>query len=61
MDYPWRKDLTLRFQYLYEEYDSSDWALEGIEADSVSNLLSLGADPYDYDVSVFYVSGRWSF
>ena len=61
LDYPWREDLTLSLQYLYEDYDSADWALEGINADSVSNLLSLGADPFDYDVSVFYLSGRWSF
>ena len=60
LDYPWSDRLSLRLQYLYEDFDSADWALEGVNADTVPNLLSLGADPFDYDVSVFYLSARWA-
>ena len=35
--------------------------LEGVEPATVPNLLSLGADPYNYDVHVFFVGVRYVF
>jgi len=56
LDYEWRETTTFRFGYWYERYRSTDWALDGVQPATVSNLLSLGADPFNYDVSAFLVS-----
>jgi MtrB/PioB family decaheme-associated outer membrane protein len=59
LSYPYSKSLSFGFDYLYEKFESDDYALDGVEPDTVSNLLSLGADSYNYDVSVFYLSMRY--
>ncbi len=56
LDYEWRESTTFRIGYWYERYRSEDWSLEGVQPATVSNLLSLGADPFNYDVSTFLVS-----
>jgi MtrB/PioB family decaheme-associated outer membrane protein len=48
-------DLSLR----YESFDSNDWALAGVEPDTVPTVLTLGADPYDYDVWVLGLGFRY--
>jgi len=48
-------DLNLR----YESFKTRDWALEGVAADTISTVLTLGANPYDYNVWVFGVSFRY--
>ena len=61
LSYPYSKSLSFGFDYMYENFESDDYALDGVEPDTVSNLMSLGADSYDYDVSVFYLSMRYQF
>jgi len=39
-------------QLRYESFDSEDWALQGVQPGTIPNVLSLGADPYEYDVFV---------
>ncbi|MDH4048075.1 MAG: MtrB/PioB family decaheme-associated outer membrane protein [Gammaproteobacteria bacterium] len=48
-------DLSLR----YESFDSNDWAIAGVEPDTIPTVLSLGANPYDYDVWVLGLSIRY--
>lgn len=48
-------DLSLR----YESFMTSDWAISGVQPDTIPNVLSLGEDPYDYDVWVLGVSFRY--
>lgn len=52
-----RLDIDAGFRY--ESFSSKDWALAGVEANTIPAILSLGADPYDYDVWVFSVSFRY--
>ena len=59
--YPYNKSLSIGFNYMYEKFNTHDWALEGVEASTVPNLLSLGADPFNYDVHVFYLNLRYVF
>ena len=47
---------TVRVGYWYEYYRSDDWALDGVQPATVPNLLSLGADPFNYDVSTVLLS-----
>jgi MtrB/PioB family decaheme-associated outer membrane protein len=54
-------DLRLRFRY--EDFSTSDWALQDVEAATLPTVLTLGADPYDdqlylVSLSVRYVLGR---
>ncbi len=39
-------NLELRF----ERFEADDWGLEGVGPATIPNVLSLGANPYDYDV-----------
>ncbi|MGI9202456.1 MAG: MtrB/PioB family decaheme-associated outer membrane protein [Woeseiaceae bacterium] len=52
-----RLDIDAGFRY--ESFSSNDWALAGVEPNTIPAVLSLGADPYDYDVWVFSVSFRY--
>ncbi len=52
-----RLDIDAGFRF--ESFSSSDWALAGVEPNTIPAILSLGADPYDYDVWVFSVSFRY--
>lgn len=57
--YSERLDLVLGWQY--ESFDSDDWAWSGIEPGTLPTILSLGADPYEYDVNVVRASVRYYF
>jgi len=46
---------------MYEKFETDDWTLEGVGPDTVPNLLSLGADPYDDSTHVFFVGLRYVF
>jgi MtrB/PioB family decaheme-associated outer membrane protein len=45
----------------YEHFDADDWALDGVEPDTLAAILSSGADAYDYDVNLVGLSFRYSF
>lgn len=47
--------------YAYQQLDSRDWALDGVEADTASNLLSLGIDSPDYQVNLFGFALQYTF
>lgn len=44
----------------WERFDAEDWGLEGVAPDTISSVLTMGANPYDYDVWVFGVGFRYS-
>ena len=48
-------DLAVR----YEQFETNDWALQGVEPDTIPVVLSLGADPWDYDVWVVTLGFRY--
>jgi MtrB/PioB family decaheme-associated outer membrane protein len=48
-------DLNLR----YESFTTNDWALAGVEPDTIPTVLALGANPYDYDVWVVGLGFRY--
>lgn len=59
LEYPYSEKLTIGVEYFLEELETDDWALDGVEPDTVSNLLGLGAKAWNYDQSVVYVSVRY--
>ncbi len=61
IDYRWSDRWGLRFHVEHEKYDSTDWALDGIEPDGIPNILSFGAESPDYGVTVIRVQARYRF
>jgi len=53
--------LSLRVAYWHENYDSSDWSLDGVSSDTVSNLLALGELSPSYSNDVVKLSMRYQF
>jgi MtrB/PioB family decaheme-associated outer membrane protein len=45
----------------YEHFDAHDWALDGVEPDTVPAILASGADAYDYDANLIGISFRYRF
>jgi MtrB/PioB family decaheme-associated outer membrane protein len=48
--------LSVRLEYGYASYHTSDWALNAIGPDTIPNLLAAGALPYRYDVNLIGLS-----
>lgn len=42
--------LSVNAGLYYEDFSAEDWALAGVAADTIPVVLTLGAEPYDYDV-----------
>ncbi len=53
--------LSWRFGWLYEDYDTSDWWKDGVDEDTISNVLSLGEDSFSYRIHMPVVSMRYQF
>ncbi len=47
--------------FRYEHFDSRDWALDGVQPDTVPAILASGAEPYDYDANLAGISFRYRF
>lgn len=61
LSYPYSARTRLLLSYWYERFEAEDWALEGVDPDTVSSLLSLGAEPYDYHVNVIFLGLQYHF
>ena len=57
--YQWTKALQIRFRYMREQYNSNDWALDGVGPSTVPNLVSLGIQPYRDNVNLFALTVRY--
>lgn len=57
-DYRWSERVTLRFGLRLEDLFVSDWALAGVDPDTVSNLLWSGQLEPDYELEVFELGVR---
>ena len=60
-DYRMKDNLTLHLAYWYEHYSSEDWMLDGVDADTISNVISFGEVSPDYNVNVVMMSVSYLF
>jgi MtrB/PioB family decaheme-associated outer membrane protein len=60
-DYRLEENLTLHASYWYEHYHSSDWMLDGVDPNTVANVLAFGQDSPDYDLHLVMMSVRYRF
>jgi hypothetical protein len=43
----------------WERFETADWALDGVQPDTIPVVLTMGADAYDYDVWVVGIGVRY--
>jgi MtrB/PioB family decaheme-associated outer membrane protein len=60
-DYNLNERSILHVYYRYEDYDESNWAVDGVTPGTISNVLSMGEVSPDYTIGVFAVSLRYAF
>ncbi len=53
----WETTIDLR----NEQFSTADWSLQNVEPDTLPLILTLGADPYDYDVWAVGIAVRYRF
>ncbi len=51
-----RKNTKLRLDYRYEKYDADDWSIDGVNADSIPEVLLLDEDNPSYDQHIIGLS-----
>jgi hypothetical protein len=61
LTYAWNERTDVIFTWWYENLDTRDWALQGIQPATLPNILALGADPYNYSVNYVTLSVRYAF
>jgi hypothetical protein len=61
MTYRWTPALQLHLRYEHESYNSNDWALDGVGAATVPNLLSMGIQPYRDNVNLIGITVRYQY
>jgi MtrB/PioB family decaheme-associated outer membrane protein len=52
--------LATTFSLRYERFKTSDWALDGVQVDTLPTVLTMGASAYDYDVWAAGIGFRYS-
>jgi hypothetical protein len=52
---------SLQLEYAYERMSTLDWALDGVEPDTVSNVLALGMNTPRYQVNVIQMKFQYAF
>lgn len=52
--------LTVNVSARWERFEAEDWGLEGVAVDTMGSVLTMGANPYDYDVWVFGIGFQYS-
>ena len=55
----WSDKLDLTLDVRYESFQTDDWAIAGVEPDTLPTILTLGASPYDYDVWAVGIGFRY--
>lgn len=59
VNYKVSKRLDLNLGLRYERFETADWALDGVQPDTIPVVLTMGADAYDYDVWVVGIGVRY--
>lgn len=61
LNYHLEQNMTFRVAYWYETYDSSDWAIDGVDPATVTNLLAFGETAPSYSNEVIKLSLSYRF
>ena len=61
LTYAYSDRMDFVFGWRYEKLKSNDWAIQGIGPATLPTVLSLGIDPYNYDLNYVTATVRYSF
>ncbi|XOV85529.1 MAG: MtrB/PioB family decaheme-associated outer membrane protein [bacterium] len=50
---------TLEMQMQYHRFETEDWALQGVAPDTIASVLTLGAQPYHFNIFQFGLSIKY--
>lgn len=56
-----RRNVAYKLSYWYDDFSSDNWALDDLQADSITSALLLGQESPDYDRHVFALSVVYRF
>lgn len=59
--YRWSDRWETTINVRNEQFSTEDWSLQDVNPDTVPTILTLGADPYDYDVWAVGIGFRYNF
>ncbi len=59
--YRQNKNLSYKVSYWFEDYKADNWALDGLDPDSLTNMLLMGEETLDYRVHVVGASAIYNF
>lgn len=59
--YHLRKDIALKMGYRFESYRTADWALDGVNVNTLANVITMGDVSPDYTVHVMMASVAFKF
>jgi len=57
--YRWSDKLDAILQLRYESFSAEDWALQGVAPDTLPTILTIGAQPYDYEIWMASIGFRY--
>jgi hypothetical protein len=57
--YRQNKKLSYKVSYWLEDYKADNWALDGLDPDTLSNMLLMGEETLDYRVHVIGASASY--
>jgi MtrB/PioB family decaheme-associated outer membrane protein len=60
-DYRWRRDITFHLRFAFEDFESTDWAVDNVPANQLANVILLGEGSPDYQVWVTSFSVGYRF
>lgn len=60
-DYTVDKNLSFKASYQYERYDESNWYLDNVTPNTISEVLTLGNVPPHYKIGVAWITVRYSY
>ena len=55
-DYKWQPRTSVKFSYLYEKFDADDWSIDGVNVNSIPEVLLLGEQNPSYEEHLIGVS-----
>jgi hypothetical protein len=61
VSYQWTEAARVHLRYTREQYNSSDWSVNGVGPSTVPNLLAFGVQPYRDNVNVFGLTLQYNF
>lgn len=60
-EYRYTDNMSIKLRYLYQKFDTVDFALDGIVVDTISTVIALGNTSPDYNVHVIGISTVYRF